>query len=330
MDVNIKVEVPALEKLIDYAASGIGAVAGTMMATWIERQKGKAKRIKAEADADSLRLIADAQADARRSLVTQDEVRRGILEIGPDGIAQRVEFQEKKRQANIASVVQDAAAELGETEVPDHAPDPDWTARFFDCVQDVSSADMRKIWAKILSGEVKGPGQTSLRTLDILKNMTAKDAHMFRETCDFIIDTAEDNFIFFPNEYHRDHPVLSLGRVIHLQDFGLLHIVSSLQNTIKFSHKDNDGHFLIYKNKILRILAKEGQKEVSIPVLAVPKSGRELYQVVRGQYRKDYMQSLSRFLDKNNCELSQADVVRNPDGSITYSGSFTIIESEPK
>ena len=111
VDVNLKVV--ALEKLLDYAASGIGAVAGPMLATWRARQEAKAKLIGVQTEADSLRLIAEAQADARRSLVEPDQARSGMLEIGADGIAQRIEFQEKKRQANIVSVVQDAAAELG-------------------------------------------------------------------------------------------------------------------------------------------------------------------------------------------------------------------------
>ena len=161
VDVNLKV--PALEKLLDYAASGIGAVAGPMLATWRARQDAKAQLIEVQAEADSLRLIADAQADARQSLVEPDQAGSGMVEIGPDGIAQRIEFQEKKRQANIVSVVQDAAADLGDKEVSDREPDPDWTARFFDGVKDVSSEDMRKIWTRILAGEVESPGRTALR-----------------------------------------------------------------------------------------------------------------------------------------------------------------------
>ena len=114
VDVNLKV--PALEKLVDYAASGIGAVAGSMLATWKARQDAKAKLIGVQAEVDSLRLIADAQADARRSLAVPYDVGHGMLEIGPKGIEQRIEFQEKKRQANIASVAREAAAVFAQTE----------------------------------------------------------------------------------------------------------------------------------------------------------------------------------------------------------------------
>ena len=48
-DLNVKI--PALEKLADYAASGIGAVV---------RQEVKARLIEAKSDTDSLMLIAEA------------------------------------------------------------------------------------------------------------------------------------------------------------------------------------------------------------------------------------------------------------------------------
>ena len=145
VDVNLKV--PALEKLIDYTASGSGAVAGPMLVTWKAEKEARATLIEAKGQADRLTLIAEA----RRYLVDPNGTGLGTLEIDASDIRQRIEFQEQKRQANIASTVQDAATELGDKEVPEHEPDPDWTARFFDCVQDVSSEDMRKLWAKLKS-----------------------------------------------------------------------------------------------------------------------------------------------------------------------------------
>ncbi|WP_152535164.1 DUF2806 domain-containing protein, partial [Candidatus Synechococcus spongiarum] len=84
-----------------------------------------------------------------------------------------------KRLMNVGVIAGHAAEELGDTKVPDHDPDPDWAARFFDCTQDVSSEDLQKLWGRILAGEVKSPGQTSLRTLSILRDMTQQDAKNF-------------------------------------------------------------------------------------------------------------------------------------------------------
>ena len=53
---DLTVKVPAIEKLVDYTASGIGAVAGPMLANWKASREGRAKLTSARADAE-VRLI---------------------------------------------------------------------------------------------------------------------------------------------------------------------------------------------------------------------------------------------------------------------------------
>ena len=191
MDVNLSV--PAIEKLLDYAASGIGSVAGPMLASWKARQEANAKliaakgeaeaqRILAEGQAHAMQIVASAQADARAILVSPDATVQGQLEFGA-AVTQRIQFQEEKRQSNIAAVIGQAAQELGDREVRDHEVDHDWTARFFNDVQDVSSEEMLRLWAKVLAGEVERPGSTSFKAMNILKGLDRPTAILFRTLC---------------------------------------------------------------------------------------------------------------------------------------------------
>ena len=50
MDINLNLNVPAIEKLIDYSASGIGSVAGSMLAPWKASRDGKARIESTKAD----------------------------------------------------------------------------------------------------------------------------------------------------------------------------------------------------------------------------------------------------------------------------------------
>jgi hypothetical protein len=75
-------------------------------------------------------------------------------------------------------VVTHAATEGGPPPPPE-APDADWVARFFGVVQDVSAEEMQALWGKILAGEIRHPGRLSLRTLDILRNLTTAEAKVF-------------------------------------------------------------------------------------------------------------------------------------------------------
>ena len=323
VDINIKI--PALEMLVKYTASGIGAVAGPMLAPWRAEQRAKAKRIETQGDADSLRLIADAQVDAQRSLVASSEERHAVLEIDPTGIKQRIEFQETKRQANIKAAVREAATELGDKEVPDHEPDPDWTARFFDGVQDVSSEDMRGLWAKVLSGEVEEPGRTSLRTLDILKNMTRTDAQLFVGVCDFVID----DFVYYPKEYQQNLPQLLFSKIVHLESIGLVHHSSFLHKTLTFS--GSNTHVLgTYQDWLLRISTEEESKTVEIPVILLTQPGKELSQILERTLRMSYLHSFSKFFNDQKCKLSHASIVeRYSNGSVRYRDDFLPIEPTP-
>ena len=107
---GMELKVPALEKLLDMVASGIGSVAGPMLAPWKAKREGAAKRIGASADADVLLIHAEAQAQARELLAPHHSISGGELSIS-DRVQQRILFQEQKRQRNIESVVRTAAAQ---------------------------------------------------------------------------------------------------------------------------------------------------------------------------------------------------------------------------
>ena len=60
MDVTLKV--PGLEKLLDYAASGIGAIAGPMLAKWRASREGKARLTSTLADVEVRRIETESKA----------------------------------------------------------------------------------------------------------------------------------------------------------------------------------------------------------------------------------------------------------------------------
>ena len=196
------IHVPALEKLVDYAASGLGSMAGHLFAGRIARREAEARliaaegevqvqRILAEGQANTMQVIAKAQAEARSTLVSPDAEIQGQIAFG-GLITQRLQFQEEKRQANLGSVVRQAALELGDRQVPDHEVDHDWTARFFNDVQDVSSEEMQQLWSRVLAGEVERPGSTTIKTLGVLKNLDKATSSLFRKLCSTCVSIRRD------------------------------------------------------------------------------------------------------------------------------------------
>ncbi len=331
VDVNLKV--PALEKLIDYLASGVGAIAGPILALWKASREGKAKLIsaqtgaekrliEAESEAQSLSLIAKAQSEARRYLVLPNAGIHGMLEIDRENITQKIEFQEQKRLVNVRSVATYAAEELVENEVQDHNPDPDWTARFFDCVQDVSSEEMQRLWGRLLSGKVQSPGNISLRTLETLRNMSKTDAEMFSDASSFVFLGEGRGLILIGDLYQKNFDAIRYDKLLHLQDCCLLTLDQKI-------YKFESNSMFEYQGFLLKVSNNTNiSPELEFPIVTLTMAGTELYRVVQPKLRMDYLRSFSSFIQSNNCQLSGAQIVeRLPGGKVKYH-NFTPIEPE--
>ena len=332
---TLTVKVPAIDKLIDYAAIGVGGIAGPLLAPWKASREGQARLIAAQADSDvrnvqaradanALSIIAEAQSEARAFARPSGGDVRTTTRITREDIAQSFEFQRRKRIANVRSVLEDTADSLGDGKVAEHTPDPDWTARFFDAVQDVSSGDMQKLWARILAGEVERPGRTSLRTLDTLRNMTKTDAERFSSACAFAIG---DGIVCYEPRVVKGFPALKYGNMLHLEGCGLLNVSGNHAMNLSFGH---DAHecLMRYQNGMLVITWEQsGRGEVTFPVKCVVLSsaGKELLQLTHRRPNMDYLRAFSMFLKERNCRLDYlSDVVEQNDGTVSYTNRIPL------
>ena len=324
MDVNLKVS--ALDKLLDYAASGIGSVAGPILANWRARQEAQAKLTAAEGDASVLQVRANAQAKARKALLPHNTKVTGELVIA-DVISQRIQFQEEKRQANIESVVRHAAEQLGDKSVVDSEPDHDWTARFFSEVQDVSSEEMQLLWARVLAGQVERGGSTSVRTLQVLRNLDQATARLFRTFCSMcvFIPVLDEEEVFVDGRV----PALG-GDAAHnaLQkydlDFDSLNRLNEHDLIISDYNSWNKGYQasigILSNSRILRVpfrfqnrnwvlipLEGRSQKdELKLSGVSLNVSGRELARVVDLEAAEQFTEDLRVFFRGENLSMTEA------------------------
>ena len=310
MEIDVKVNVPAIEKLVDYTASGIGSTASFFFSRMVARRDAKTRVIAAEGEAEaqrilsegratSMQIIAAAQAEARSKLISSQAVVQGEVTIG-ELIEQRVRFQEEKRLANIGSVVTQAAQELGDKEVPDHEVDHDWTARFFNDVQDVSSEEMQRLWAKVLAGEVDRPGRFSLRTLDTLHNMSVGEAKLFAEACNYV---AAERMIFYTDDMHVMHNNLHFGNILKLAELGLIIWSPNLTHT---RHWNDPKRMTFHKGYLLFQGLPGALSTTRWPIVRLTTVGRELFGLTELQDDIDmlYLKLLAMFLEQDKRKLS--------------------------
>ena len=325
MDLNINVKIPAIEKLLDYTACGIGSVAGPMLKYWKAQQESKAKLITANAEADSLRITAKAQSEARNILITQGLSITGELNI-TDTIEQRIQFQEEKRQRNIESVVTQAALQLGDKVVENSETDLDWTARFFNDVQDVSSEELQFFWAKVLAGEVERKGSISIRALSILKNIDRDTASLFKRLC-----SVSMFLLSIEGKGDLDARVCSLGEsagLNSLEPYGLNFTALNILNEHGLiipeydtlatygiplePAKGQEPTSLLLRFRLQNrhwvldpINNRDPSKNIEVSGVAMTRSGIELANVVELEPMEQFVRDLGNYLKKIDLQLKE-------------------------
>lgn len=315
VDVNLRIS--ALDKLVEYVASGIGAVCGPMLARRNARVAAESDQIEAQGKAEALRINVQGQADAL-SLIGRTiadpcntsshggEFLRGHIEIHSRGeIESRVTFQEQRRASNIRTVVGMAARDVKDAEVNNHEVDHDWTVRFFTEVQDVTSEGMQRMWAKILSGEIKAPGRTSLHTLAVLKNMSQRDAELFSEVSKFVLV----DFIFSGGEYLQDvagYP--SFENLVKLESYNLVKTSQFLRKTIPLP---NSKFFIARSgNTLYRVFLTGNETPIKVPCYALTPQGKELYSLTEATLDSGCARALARFIsEKGSLKLEQQRIL---------------------
>jgi len=160
-----------ITKLIEVVSNAVGTV-----------YKPRQMRKEAEAEAYRAELLAKAEA---KKILLEGEAKIDLLERAK----KRLVYQELTKQENIEDIAEKSIKYL-EQNVSDIPVDKDWRTRFFNKAQDISNEDLQEIWAKILADEVSNPGMISLRTLDVLSNLSKADANIFQNACSDLIGKA--------------------------------------------------------------------------------------------------------------------------------------------
>lgn len=179
--------------------------------------------------------------------------------------------KEARRLKTRKRIVEKAASIKSDDEnISDEKPTDDWMARFFNTVEDITEDTMQNLWAQILAGEVKRPHSFSLRTLDILRNMTKEDAELYVKS---IKSYCFDGVLLTDTEYG-----VSLEDRITLCEMGLLSPDELTKTLIVAQEKQ---HLQLNRDYILWL---EKDASYNIEVLfncrTLTKAGKELLQLV--------------------------------------------------
>ncbi len=264
--------------------------------------------------------------------MVQDQLQR-FEESGSSNIAKRTfEYQQTQNLASGIATVKLASEILGDDPVPNVEPDYELYSRIFGDVADVSTEDKRIIYAKILAGEVKQPGSTSLKTLSILRDMDQSTASQFRRLCSLAVSAriSDDQGA----EHVFDVRVPSLGTNAannSLSQFGLSFDILNVLNEHGLIIGDYNSYHNFYNFAILNISqlpvlpfhyqnsnwiltpndGYDHNQELNLHGVALTKAGKELSLVVDVEMNDDYTAKLNEFFNSRALNMVKLPVQGN-------------------
>ncbi|HAW92805.1 MULTISPECIES: TIGR03899 family protein [unclassified Arsukibacterium] len=173
--------------------------------------------------------------------------RSGASEPGTElNLAQRVnrrlQMQRERQQQNLEKIMA-LAMEYCPERVSAQEIDPDWFSQYCELVLNISNDNMQQLWAKILAGEIATPGRFSLKTLQILQQMSHKEAQSLQLAASLSCRSRQEQsgriyfgYIRKPSLWQlitgRSMALLNLSQfglsypqILNLVDIGILHNV---------------------------------------------------------------------------------------------------------
>lgn len=282
--------------LIDIISKGIGVLY-------------EPHRIKKEADAVAYKInkISQVISDNGNESIEYNDNNLIINNYGSqfyNNTIARFVHLELQREINIEKIADKAYDILLEkTQQLKETVSQDWMFKFITSAQDVSEETIQTLWAKILANEILKPNSFSLRTLNVLKNMSKNDALLFEKICSCII-----NNDFVPNELLILKKYgITYKDIVSLDEYGLVNSSGTAVTNFNITTTNK----MLFKND-LWVCAANNPSKISLlcfPLTNVAKEIKSIINIdINEKFLLEYAQKISDDNPKSQIVLYKKDV----------------------
>lgn len=308
-----------LKKLIEVVSSGMGRVFQASFTRKDADAKAYEIRTIAAAKADAYLMLSESVRDASPGTggvtITEDGATISSLPAHEDArlpnlpmvsLEQRTEsrtsYQDAIRQQNIESVTAIAAEQLAmESEVSGDPVDSDWAARFFRYAEDFSNEQMQNIWGRVLAGEVKSPGAFSYRSLELIRNISAKEAQLFSTLASRVCSVTPTSFGYVTSVQNE---LTAVDRLL-LAEAGLFGGLAD-DLTVTMEPLQNVG--VEYQGYLMEITNQSGTA-IGIDFIPITAAGRELLPLVDPSFDEGYIRGIGAYFASRGCGIKYGQVM---------------------
>jgi hypothetical protein len=207
----------------------------------------------------------------------------------------------------IAAYAEEEAEGTPDDSVSDETVNPDWFARWRRNAEDATDELLRRLWARVLAGEVRQPKSFSFRTLDFLRNISVEEANLIQRLGPIILNGE----FFYRDPKLLDSLDLSFPVLMELQDLGVIAGVESLgmSMTLHNSAKDRSSFLIGIRcySKLLWITSDDPNKKVELPRVAITRVGKEILGLGEFSANIEYLTTVGGLIKNMKCKVSLGD-----------------------
>lgn len=174
----------------------------------------------------------------------------------------------------------------------------DWFIRYYEASGNISDKEMQILWAKILAGEIEKPSSYSLRTLDVLRNMSKEEAKCFVKICNSAIKIESAQYAIPADHDYISKNDINYSDILMLEEIGLINSGSNVR--INNDLEGNTEYILyVYGSLIVRAIASE-KRELSLRVFIFTNVGNELATLIDRESNEENFLNLCKKLRDSN------------------------------
>ena len=318
------------------AEKGVGA----LFKPWQMLREGRAS---IELKREELLVIAQAERDA-------DRIRRGeislpfnnqpplllehctISSVQPDGscpplalpvLANDIAIADTiRREANVTMALLHAEQTLEQDPhvPPDTKVDEDWLFKWRDSASQVSSEELQNLWGRVLAGEVKAPGNYSLRTLEFLKNLSQQEAEAIAKLAQFVVS----DVIYRDAKEALEEAGVSFGFLLQMQQLGVVSGVEAIGLNITWKSTEASRFFCLLRSnsRVLIATAENPDHTITLPGYQVTYIGTQVLRLSKFEPHLNYLKKVGEHLKTQNVKVVLAQYIDDiAPGQIHYFGA---------
>ena len=282
-------------------------------------QETEEKTVKVTAESPAAEKAASnaMKTDASRQRMLSWFARVGISPsmMSPDpkkqkhALERRKQILETQKASNLQAVLNIALNVTINEQTSDNL-DPDWFFAFSTMAEEIYSPPMQELWGKIFAVEVARPGSFSLRTLQLLKTLTHRDAKVFNKAVNIASRKSNDTVPRILVGYHKRKGLLSFLRKPIPEQINLASVGLSYPDLLSLQEMK-----LIYASEIESAEYSEGQQVtwrcvnenitltckapgVALVYYKFTSVGAELYKLVTKSTNETYLQEIKQVLSE--------------------------------